>query len=52
MHRYLTTALATTYWFAMIGLIGGIGVIASGASAPVARSGSSIGFALIMMLQG
>lgn len=52
MHRFLTTALATTYWFAMIALIGGIGVIASGASAPAARSGSSIGFALIMMLQG
>jgi hypothetical protein len=52
MRRYFTAALATAYWFTMIALIGGIGVMASGASAPAARSGSSIGFALIMMLQG
>jgi hypothetical protein len=52
MHRLLATAFATSYWFAMIALIGGIGVIASGASAPAARSSYGIGFALIMMLQG
>jgi hypothetical protein len=52
MRRYFTAALATTYWFTMIALIGGIGVMASGASAPAARQGGSIGFALIMMLQG
>jgi hypothetical protein len=52
MYRYLTAALATTYWFTMIALIGGIGVMASGASAPAARQESGIGFALIMLLQG
>ncbi len=52
MHRYLAATLATTYWFTMIALIGGIGVVASGASAPAARQGDGIGFALIMLLQG
>ncbi len=52
MHRILTMSLATGYWFAMIGLLGGIGVMASGAAAPARDFGSGIGLALLLILQG
>ncbi len=51
MRRVITTAFITAYCFAMIGLIGGIGVMASGAALPTPKGEGSIGMALILILQ-
>lgn len=51
MRRLVTTALIAAYCFAMIGLIGGIGVMASGASLPTPKGEGSVGMALILLLQ-
>ena len=51
MRRFVTTAFTTAYCFAMIGLIGGIGVMASGAGLPAPKPEGSVGMAIILMLQ-
>jgi hypothetical protein len=48
--RPLALAAATLYVSAMIGLVGGIGVMASSTPSHPAGSGHEIGFALIMLL--
>ncbi len=50
MRRVLTTTCTALYCFAMIGLIGGIGVMASGAGYPPPKGEGSVGFALILLL--
>jgi hypothetical protein len=51
MRRFATTAFTTAYCFTMIGLIGGIGVMASGAGLPTPKAEGSVGMALILLLQ-
>lgn len=51
MRRSFAAACAALYCFTMIGLIGGIGVMASGVGAAPQKSGSGVGFALIMLLR-
>ncbi|GGK52209.1 hypothetical protein [Salinarimonas ramus] len=48
--RPLALAAATLYVTMVIGLAGGIGVMASGAPTPHETAGHEVGFALIMML--
>ncbi|MGY6567589.1 MAG: hypothetical protein ACXIVE_01215 [Salinarimonas sp.] len=51
MRRFATTAFTAAYCFAMIGLIGGIGVMASGAGVPTPKPEGSVGMAIILLLQ-
>lgn len=48
--RPLVLAAASLYVSAMIGLVGGIGVMAAGLGEPQRGSGHEVGFALIMIL--
>jgi hypothetical protein len=51
MRRVLTITCIALYCFTMIGLIGGIGVMASGAGYPVPKGEGGVGLALILLLQ-
>ncbi|MCG6121875.1 MAG: hypothetical protein MEP57_04105 [Microvirga sp.] len=51
MHRAIATAAVAFYCFAMIGLIGGLGVMASGAGASAPKDDMGVGLALIMLLR-
>lgn len=48
--RPLALAAATLYTTTMIGLVGGIGVMAASTPAPHHTPGHEVGFALIMLL--
>ncbi|MGJ3264081.1 MAG: hypothetical protein ACFE0R_12685 [Salinarimonas sp.] len=48
--RPFALVAATLYVSTMIGLVGGIGVMASGAPTPHETPGHEVGFALIMIL--
>lgn len=48
--RPLALAAATLYVSTMIGLVGGIGVMAAGLNQPDKGAGHEVGFALIMIL--
>lgn len=48
--RSIALAAATVYLSAMIGLVGGIGVMAAGGPIKHETAGHEVGFALIMIL--
>lgn len=50
MRRLFATACIAFYGFAMIGLIGGIGVMASGVGVAAPKDDSGVGLALIFLL--
>jgi len=51
MRRLIATTAVAFYCFAMIGLIGGVGVMASGVGPSAPKDDTGVGLALIMLLR-